>query len=362
MPLVAHSQLPTFDQLRARGQDVLALDKALHQDIRELHIGLLNMMPDAALTVTERQYMRLLGSCNQIVQLYVHPFSIPGLSRSTETQAYIDQHYADFDQLRDAGLDALIISGANVSNPSIDLEPFWHPLQEVISWATHHVTGMLCSCLASHALVKHLHEIDRHGLAQKQWGVYGHRVRDRSHPLMKDVNTRFDAPHSRWNKITRDDLEAAGLHVLVESDEAGVHLAVSPDQFRIVYFQGHPEYDHNSLLKEYKREMSRFFHREIDHPPPYPENYFSADSREIAEAYLQQALDARSRGDSMPAFPEGDFEFHIDNTWIDTGKAIFNNWLGLIYKLTHHQRHLPFQPGVNPDDPLGRRNPQGATE
>lgn len=368
MPLVAHSKLPTFDLLRARGQDVLTLDKALSQDFRELHIGLLNMMPDAALTITERQYMRLLGSSNQIAQIYVHPFSIPGLSRSAKTRAYIDAYYADFDQLRESGLDALIISGANVSSPSIELEPFWDPLRDVIAWATQNVTGVLCSCLATHALVKNLHQIDRQGLVddqglpRKQWGVYEHRVRDRAHPLMKDVNTRFDTPHSRWNEVTREELEAAGLHVLVESDEAGPHLAVSPDQFRIVYFQGHPEYDQNSLLKEYKREILRFLRGEISSPPPYPENYFSARSIEIAKSYLREAQRAKSRGSDLPEFPESDFEPLLDNTWIDTGKAIFNNWLGLIYKLTSHDRHVPFMPDVDPEDPLGRLNSQGATE
>ncbi len=88
MPLVAHTPLPTFDRLRERGQEVLTLEYALQQDIRELHIGLLNMMPDAALHVTEQQFMRLVGSCNQIAQLFVHPFSVSGLPRSQETQHY----------------------------------------------------------------------------------------------------------------------------------------------------------------------------------------------------------------------------------------------------------------------------------
>jgi homoserine O-succinyltransferase len=47
MPLVAHSGLPTFRNLREQGHEVLSLDRAVHQDIRELHIGFLNMMPDA---------------------------------------------------------------------------------------------------------------------------------------------------------------------------------------------------------------------------------------------------------------------------------------------------------------------------
>jgi homoserine O-succinyltransferase len=49
MPLVANSALPTFERLRREGELVVPGDAALHQDIRELHIGLLNMMPDSAL-------------------------------------------------------------------------------------------------------------------------------------------------------------------------------------------------------------------------------------------------------------------------------------------------------------------------
>ena len=123
MPLVAHNELPSFALLRAQGETIISADRACSQDIRELHIGLLNMMPDAALQVTERQYMRLVGSCNQIVQMYVYPFSISGLERGPQARAHIAAHYADFDRLRQAGLDALIISGANVSNPSLDQEP-----------------------------------------------------------------------------------------------------------------------------------------------------------------------------------------------------------------------------------------------
>ena len=355
MPLVAHSELPTFRQLRARGQEVLSLERALSQDIRALHIGFLNMMPDAALSATEQQFLRLVGGCNQIVQLYVYPFSVPGLTRGAEAIAHMDEHYADFDHLRQVGLDALVVTGANVTNPSIEREPFWEPLLQVVRWAQANVTSILCSCLSTHALVKHLYQIDRRLLPRKQWGVYSHRVQDRSHPLMRGVDTRFDAPHSRWNEVPREELAAAGLHVLAASDTAGVHLATSPDRFRIIYFQGHPEYDHNSLLKEYKREVTRFLRDEIDAPPPYPEHYFSAETVALAESYLQRAMRAKRHGEELPEFPEADFEPHLDNTWGDTGRAIYNNWLGLVYKLTGLDRRQPFLPGVDPRDPLGLR-------
>ena len=85
------------------------------------------------------------------------------------------------------------------------------------------------------------------------------------------MNTRFDAPHSRYNDISQgSSSRRAGLVVLAESPEGGVHMAASPDQFRIIYFQGHPEYDTTSLLKEYKRELKGFLAGELDEAPPFP--------------------------------------------------------------------------------------------
>ena len=55
----------------------------------------------------------------------------------------------------------------------------------------------------------------------------------------------------------------------------------------------------------------------------------------------------------MPDFPETEIEPLLDNTWGDTAKAIFNNWLGLIYQVTNLDRKQQYMPGVDPDDPLG---------
>jgi homoserine O-succinyltransferase len=352
MPLVAHTALPSFSQLRKHGEEILSLDHALHQDIRELHIGFLNMMPDAALTVTEQQFMRLIGSSNQIAQFFVYLFTIPGLARSSETQEYINEFYSSFEQLKQDGLDALIITGANVANPELEQEPFWEPLQEVIDWATENVNSVLCSCLATHAIVKALHRIERQPLSNKRWGVYTHHI-ETEHPLLRDINTRFDVPHSRNNDVSRAQLEEAGFIILVDSADGGVHMAVSPDQFRFVYLQGHPEYDRNSLFKEYKREVMRFINGERNDYPPHPDNYFSEAAGQIADQHEKMVVESLKEGKPISNFPEQQIEKHLDNTWRDTGKAIFNNWLGLVYKLTHINRKIPFIDGVNPDDPLG---------
>jgi len=285
----------------------------------------------------------------------VYPFSIPELNRGDAAREHIQKYYSHFSDLTDQGLDALIITGANVANPSLDMEPFWNPLMDVVRWAEDNVASILCSCLATHALLKYRHGIDRIRLPQKRWGVYEHAISHPEHPLMKDINTRFDAPHSRYNEITRSQLEQAGLVVLAESPEAGVHLAVSPDQFRIIYFQGHPEYHANSLLKEYKREVVRFRKGERDAMPRYPEHYFSDEAIAIAARFEKQLQAAMAAGKNLPEFPELELKAQVTNTWGDTGKAIVNNWLGLVYKLTSLERDSQFMPGVDPKNPLQLR-------
>jgi len=352
MPLVANSNLPTFERLRQEGETVVPRDAALRQDIRELHIGLLNMMPDTALAATERQFFRLVGESNQIAQFYMHPFTLRELKRSPEAQAYLERYYETFDQVKEQGLDALIITGANVTQPDLSLELFWEPLIEVINWAYQNVTSTLCSCLATHAVLQFRYGQKRRPLGFKRWGVYPHRVVDRGHPLVAGVNTRFDVPHSRFNDVSRAQFETAGLHVLVESEEAGVHLAVSEDLFRIVFFQGHPEYDINSLYKEYKREVARFAAGERPDYPPFVENYFTAQTKATLEEHKQRILSARAAHRPIPELPDALVTAGLDNTWHDTCEAVINNWMGKVYQITNNDRRRPFMDGIDADDPL----------
>lgn len=353
MPLVAHTALPTFDRLREEGFDVLSEHRARHQDIRELHVGLLNMMPDAALEATERQYLRLLGSSNRIAQFYVHPFSVRGVARQGAAREHVKRYYKSFEQIRSEGLDALVITGANPVESDITRETFWNGLVEVMSWARERVCSTYCSCLATHAAFKVYHGIERTPFRKKLWGVYMHRVTHRNHPLVAGINTRFETPHSRWNDVPAAQIESAGMKVLVASEEAGVLGAVSPDQFRFLYFQGHPEYDANSLLKEYKREVMRFVNREREDYPPFPENYITPGAAALLDEHKDEVVAAVNRGSAAPPFPEAEAERYVDNTWTDTGKAVFNNWLGLVYQLTDRDRNTPYMAGVDPNDPLG---------
>ncbi|MCU7960207.1 MAG: homoserine O-succinyltransferase [gamma proteobacterium symbiont of Bathyaustriella thionipta] len=354
MPLVAHNELPTFARLHNQGETtVLSREKAKHQHIREQHIGLLNMMPDKALAATERQFFRLVGESNPIAQFYMHPFTLDELPRSEAAQQHIDQYYDRFEDLQRDGLDALIITGANVSGPELEKQPFWKPLIEVIDWAAENVTSTLCSCLATHAVMQFRYAQKRTHHSPKRWGIFEHQVIDKQHPLVFDINTRFDAPHSRWNDVSLQQFRQAGLRVLACSEEVGVHLASSADGLKFIFFQGHPEYDTISLLKEYKREVLLYASGNRSDYPPFPQRYIGETEKAILNEYRMRLDEALHKDQALPEFPEPLINQHLPNSWHDTAEALVSNWLGMVYQLTHQQRKLPLMPGIDPDDPLG---------
>lgn len=342
MPLVKNSPLPTFERLQQEGRQVLDPDRAAHQDIREMHVGFLNIMPDAALEATERQFLRLIGESNLIAQIHIHPFTLPMIQRGHEAQAHIDTYYERFEDLQREGLDALIITGTNpVSYPDIADKSFWHPLTDLIDWAKDNVASTMCSCLTSHVVMTHNYAQKPTWHDDKRWGVYPHRITEDRHPLVRGMNTKFDVIHSRHRDVTQAQFEEAGLRVLVKNNDVGVHLATSPDGFRQVFLQGHPEYDMLSLLKEYKREVTNFAEgKRGDYPPP-PANYFSKDALAIIEAHKGKD------------FPEEALIKTLDNTWTDSARSLVAAWIGLVYQVTNVDRRKQFMDGVDPNDPLG---------
>ncbi len=352
MPIVAHNSLPSFQRLRNEGVNVLSPDRAANQDIRELHIGLLNMMPDAALFATERQFFRLVGESNPIAQFYMHPFSLSQFNRSTDIQKHIDNYYETFEQIREQGLDALIITGANVSGEDLSEQSFWQPLIEIVDWAYENVTSTLCSCLATHAVLEFRYGQKRKPGNKKKWGVFSHKIVSSSHPLVSDVNTRFDVPHSRWNEVSQKQFLNANLHILAESDDAGVHLATSNDGLRFVFFQGHPEYDTISLFKEFKREVNLYINGDVSTFPPFIKNYFNDNQKAVIREFERKLAKAQADNTPFPIFPENLIIDTLDNTWHDTAESIISNWIGLVYQVTHRERKRPFMDGINPDNPL----------
>lgn len=328
MPLVAHSNLPAFERLRSEGLDVLsAAEAARGPSLPLLHIGLLNLMPDAALQATERQFIRLVAADDRPIYLHTHVFTVAEGYRSRAARAHIAAYYEDFTQLQQHGLDAMIITGANPEKANLADEAFWDPMMEVIEWGRKNVRSMLCSCLATHAIFQYYHSVERVRLPRKRWGVYSHRVLEPGHALVRGVAAECDGPHSHYYDLSREQMEQAGSRVLAASDRAGVYLAVSSEPCEFVFFQGHPEYDAVSLLKEYKREVMRYIANERENYPRYPTDYLPTEAVSTLDAYKQEVVDTQKRNRAPPEFPDEEVSSFVANTWSETGRTIYRNWL-----------------------------------
>ena len=324
MPLVQFNNFPSIDRVQSEGVSVCVHDEIDH-DLPRLNIGFLNMMPDAAVSATERQFLRLLGA-NQNVNCYFYPFNISGVSRSPELLSHIDNYYFDLDQIKSKQLDALVVTGANVSQPLLSNESFWDELIDVLSWAKNNVSSTVCSCLATHAAVKVLYGVDRKHLGDKCWGVFKHETVNRDHVLTNKVNPTIAMCHSRFNDISAKDFVKNNISVLIESNEVGVQLAAEKDM-SVIYFQGHPEYDDISLLKEYKREIINYLTGARNDYPPTPQNYFDSASLKVAEEFKNLVLNADSHVEVMKDFPEIDLRKNVENMWGTAAHSIFDNWL-----------------------------------
>lgn len=324
MPLVEHSRLPAFERLRNEGIRLVSSEEAAGSTLPELHIAVLNLMPDTALRATDAQFARLVASFGEKADLWLHVFTMGAASRGAAAHDHIAKHYESLDSIRERPVDALIITGANPSYDDMTREEFWPGMFEVFSWADRAVISKMCSCFATHAIFKLYWGVERVRLPAKMWGVYSHQPSG-DHPLLRGVDFPVDAPHSHYFDLSREQMESVGASVLIESPDAGVHMAVH-DEYGFVFFQGHPEYDENSLLKEYKREVWRYLTGQRSTFPRLPDNYFTDEALAILDDYRTRVVELDDL-ESVRDFPEDRIREGLVNTWSGVGRVIYRNWL-----------------------------------
>lgn len=342
MPLVRDRELDSWNRLRGEGIDIVSPSKADRLDFPEIHIGFLNMMPDRAFRATERQFLRLLAMGADECLIYIHPFTVSGQNRDTDVQDYIDRSYKSFSEVQSVRLDGVVLTGANPGESDLRAEDFWPEFEEVIFWADESVPTIMCSCLASHAVIDLFHGIQRTRCKPaKRWGVYSHRLVKSDHPLVAGMAPSFDTPRSHVFEMTATQLERTGIEILAFSHDADFDIAVSSDGFKWVFLQGHPEYDAVSLLKEFHREVVRFMTGERSDYPEYPLNYLNDAAKERLVNFRNDLLKALDNSVELPQFPESEILPSIVNTWRDNGRVLYRNWIRLIVRhvMAKENRH-----------------------
>lgn len=324
MPIVSFQALPSYARLKACGVSVV--ESAINMPI--LRVAFVNLMPGSSLEATERQFFSLLAESNPFRACYVYPVALDTVVRDASAQAHVQSYYYKWRDMQEITLDAVIITGANISHQNIAQEPFWQELLSVIEDIARRNLPCLFSCLAVHALLWSRYQQPRAPLARKLWGVFTHSVVT-AHSLLYGINSQFTVPHSRFNDITAKQFDAAGFVPLIVSEEAGVHLAVDRSA-RWLCMQGHPEYDAISLLKEYKREIHAYYHDTRDNYPEVPRYYLPLQAREICAEYREYVEAAKTQRQTVPPFPEQFIMQKVDYSWHDTAVVIMCRWMQLI--------------------------------
>ncbi|HZZ89487.1 MAG TPA: homoserine O-succinyltransferase [Caulobacteraceae bacterium] len=290
-----------------------------------LRIGLLNNMPDAAMAATERQFSSLLQVATEGTPVTVQLFSLAGVPRGEAAIQHMLGRYRPAEALADAELDGLIVTGAEPRAADLDQEPYWPALARVVDWT--HDTGLptIWSCLAAHAAVLRASRIRRRQLPVKLSGVF-QSLPVREDALLEGASTPITTPHSRLNTLAEEELVEKGYRVLTRSGPAGVDAFMKRGAGLQLFFQGHPEYDADTLRKEYARDVSRFLHGKREHHPATPVRYFDA----AVEAALAELGDyARRRPDPKlgPYYGAILAKAAPTRSWRGSAVQLYRNWL-----------------------------------
>lgn len=324
MPLIVDGgRIPTHWAERKRSQPTVSA--GLGVGAKYIKIALINNMPDPALEDTELQFFELLDAASGDLPVLLKLYSLAGVPRTDRGTPHLNKFYFDVDDLWNERFDGLIMTGTEPHHPNLRQEPYWLGMVNVLQWAEENTTSTVLSCLAAHAGVLYSDGIERHRLADKQFGVFEF-AKPSDHPLTRGTAQTVHFPHSRWNEVRADDLVSSGYTILSQSVEAGVDTFVKRKRKSLfVHFQGHPEYGQHTLLKEYRRDIKRFLRRERETYPLMPHGYFDAYSTELLSAFQDAAL-ARRQEEIMAKFPEEVVD-SVQKTWDSSALSIYRNWL-----------------------------------
>ena len=267
MPIRIPNDLPATATLQSENIFVMTETRATTQDIRPLEILILNLMPTKI--ETETQFSRLLGNTPLQVHLeFLHTRSHVATHVSAE---HLFAFYKTFDEISDRYFDGMIITGAPVEHLPFEEVEYWPELCRILEWSKTHVHSTLHICWGAQAGLYYHYGIAKYPLPEKLFGIFPHRVEYKNPILLRGFDDVFYAPHSRHTTIRREDVEQVKeLKIIASSEEAGIY-AVFTAGGRQIFLTGHPEYDPDTLKREYLRDLGKGL------PIAVPKNYFPQD-------------------------------------------------------------------------------------
>jgi len=296
----------------------------------DIVIGLVNIMPRAAMRTIESLFRRLLNACHSPAKIHLRLFALPNSPGDT---AEVPQGYEDLNALWESPdsempLDALIVTGTEARASLMTDEPCWPALQKICEWASENTISTLWSCFSAHAAVLHMDNIHRQRLPEKLTGIF-ECASASSHPMLKNMPKQWAVPHSRYNNLNAAELAANGYEILSGSPSVGADSFIKRHvNSEFLFLQGHLEYTPEMLLGEYCRDLKRFTLGQSAVCPKLPANYIDGADLEALAAVqmsMQSSLDASPSAALLDAVTA---KLNVD--WQAPAQQLFTSWLGHI--------------------------------
>ena len=252
MPIKIPNALPAAQVLTDENIFIMTETRALTQDIRPLHILLLNLMPTKI--DTETQLSRLLG--NTPLQIELELIHTKSHESKNTPEDHMISFYKTFDDVKDQNWDGLIITGAPVELMPFEEVEYWDELVEIMEWSKTTVHSTFHICWGAQAALYYHYGINKRIMDEKMFGVFPHTLEKKKSILFRGSDDVFYVPHSRHTTVDREDIEKEPrLKIIASSEEAGVY-ALHTDGGKQVFIMGHSEYDPRTLEKEYLRDKN----------------------------------------------------------------------------------------------------------
>lgn len=187
MPVKIADGLPAQSILENEHIFIMTEHRALHQDIRPLKIGILNLMPTKV--ATETQILRSLS--NTPLQIEVTLVQTSTYTSKNTSHEHLLNFYKTFDEIKDMNFDGFIITGAPVEHLPFEEVDYWEEICKIMDWTKTHVHSTFHICWAAQAALYYHYGIPKYPLPEKLSGVFRHTLLTPKSRLFRGFDSEF---------------------------------------------------------------------------------------------------------------------------------------------------------------------------
>lgn len=255
MPLILPDNylLSDYLQIKYSENKIFYKSEAIYDTT--IRLAIINIMPEAE--KYEESLLKLFIDFTEIIEI-VFVRLINHKYKSSDAQ-HLNAFYTNFDNAVSCKKpDGLVITGAPVELVQFQSISYYNELLEILKYANNHIKSTLGICWGGIFIGNYL-GIKNQILSEKLFGVFPAEYTSENNWL-KYKTAVFNCPQSRYAGLDQTDLENSekegAINILCKSDEGGGFIFESSNH-KFVAHLGHPEYEPERLIFEYKRDTAK---------------------------------------------------------------------------------------------------------